>query len=327
EWQNVSGWNDRFYFYGQNGYSRRLSVLFSRPFLFPKAQIDGRFGLFLVNDKEIGYGTIDGALQLARLREHRIRKSVTATATFSKRFGPRRQLQLGFAYLYYQLQDSIQYFNPSYLTSANNIEQYPSISLSFVEDQRDWRAFPLQGYKYSISVRQRGIFGLGTTQFTKIALSFSHHIPLSKHWNFAYGTQSFFLLGKRAPFFDKYFIGFGSFLRGYEYYVIDGSFVNLTKAEWKFALIPRKIIHVKWIPFRKFQDFPLGLYISAYSDAGYVKDGTFNNQDTYLKQRLLMGYGMGLNLITIYDSMFRVEYSRNLLGFGGIYLSAIISIQ
>lgn len=327
EWKNVSGWNDRLYFYAQNGYTRRATLIFNRPFLFAKAKIDGKFGLYWVNDKEIGYNTVNGVLQLARLENDRIRNYFIGTATFGKRFGARRQLQLNLSYLYYHLQDSIRDFNPNYLTNSGNVEHYPSVGLSYIEDQRDWHAFPLKGYKYSASLRMRGLPGIGTSVFGKAAFSFSHHIPLSRRWNFAYGTQNFFLLGDRVPYFDKYFIGFGSFLRGYEYYVIDGSFVNLTKAEWKFALLPRKIIHAKWIPLRKFQDFPLGLYISAYADAGWVHDGTFNNQDNYLKDRMLLGYGMGLNLITIYDSLFRLEYSRNLLGLGGVYLSATVSIQ
>ncbi|MEM7038853.1 MAG: hypothetical protein AAF570_17865, partial [Bacteroidota bacterium] len=96
---------------------------------------------------------------------------------------------------------------------------------------------------------------------------------------------------------------------------------------WKYAIIPRKIVHLDWIPFKKFQDFPLGLYISLYSDNGFVSDGTFNNLDRTLKDKHLFGYGMGLNLITIYDSLVRVEYSRNHFGQGGLFISSIVSIQ
>jgi hypothetical protein len=169
--------------------------------------------------------------------------------------------------------------------------------------------------------------GLGTSFFGKAGVGFSHHIPVSKRWNFAYGHQSFFLLGKKVPYYDKFFIGFGSFLRGFEPYVVDGSYVGLTKAEWKFAIIPRKFIHLKWLPMARFRDLPMGLYISAFSDAGYVRDWTFNNLDPFLKNRLLLGYGAGLNLFTMYDTLLRVEYSRNNLGGWGVYLSSLVSIQ
>lgn len=326
-WQNVSGWNDNLYVYAQNGYSRRVTAQFYRPFLFAKPQIDGTFSFYYVNNKEIGYNTVDGFLQLARLRENRMRHSYTLQATFGKRFTARDQLQLTGGYQYFRLHDSIRYFNDRYLTDGATVEQYPFVTLSYQNDQRDMRSFPLSGYKYSAFFKQLGLPGVGTSSFSKVGLSFSHHIALSKRWNFAYGTQNYFLLGRKVPYYDKFFLGFGSFLRGFEPYVIDGSFVNLTKAEWKFGIIPRQFIHLKWLPLRRFRDFPLGLYISAYVDGGYVRDRTFNNLDPSLKNRALVGYGVGLNLFSIYDSLWRLEYSRTNLGNAGIYISTLVSIQ
>jgi hypothetical protein len=109
--------------------------------------------------------------------------------------------------------------------------------------------------------------------------------------------------------------------------VIDASLINLTKAEWKFGIIPYRFAHLKWLPFPKFRDFPIGLYLSAYCDAGYARDWTFNNQDNTFKNKLLLGYGAGINFVTIYDYMMRIEYSFNRFGGQGLYLSTIVSIQ
>ncbi len=327
DWQNISGWNDKGYIYVQNGYQQIITTQYNRPFLFPKAKIDGTASFYYVNDKEIGYGTEGGHLKLVRLTAQRMRQSYTGQISLSKRLSPRTMIHGTAAYQSFRINDSIAFFNPDYLPNRQTKTHYPSLGLSFVNDQRDIRSFPLSGYKYQASIRGFGLPGISNTQFAKVALSFSHHIALSKRWNFAYGTQQFMLLGNRIPYFDKYFIGFGSFLRGYEPYVIDGSFINLTKAEWKFGIIPYHFAHLKWIPFQKFRDFPVGVYISAYSDAGYVRDWTFNNQDNTLKNKLLLGYGAGLNFITIYDFLLRVEYSRNRLGNGGIYISTLVSIQ
>ena len=326
-WQNFTGWNDQVYLYAQNGYSRRVTAQFYRPFLFPKLEVDGTFSFYYVNNKEIGYNTSSGFLQLARLKEHRMRNSYLGSVTLGKRFTARDQFQVSAGYQHFQLHDSIRYFNDRYLTDGATVEWYPYAGLSYVNDQRDMKAFPLKGYKYSAFVRQLGLPGLGTSSFGKVGISFSHHIPIGKRWNFAYGSQNFWLLGRKVPYYDKFFVGLGNFLRGFEPYVVDGSYVNLTKAEWKFAVIPRQFLHLKWLPLPRFRDFPLGLYISAYADAGYVRDWTFNNQDNTLKNRFLLGYGVGLNLFSIYDTLLRLEYSRNNLGGGGIYLSTLVSIQ
>jgi outer membrane protein assembly factor BamA len=333
-WQNVSGWNDNLFVYAQNGYSRRLTVEFTRPFLFPKPQIDGTFSFYYTNNKEIGFGTRGGILQLARLGTGRIRESFIGEAMFGKRFSARKQLQFTLGFKSFHVHDSLLLLDtlqPNlsqfYLTDGAIREQYPFYELNFVNDQRDMKAFPLSGYKFNLFCGGFGLPGWGSSFFGKAGFGFSHHVPVSRRWNFAYGHQSFFLLGKKVPYYDKFFIGFEHFLRGFEPYVVDGSWVALTKAEWKYAIIPRKFVHLKRVPFKRFQDMPLGFYLSLFSDAGHVRDHTFNNLDPFLKNRLLLGYGMGLNFFTIYDSLVRVEYSRNNLSGWGVYLSALVSIQ
>lgn len=327
DWGNLTGWNDHMYIYGQLGYSRRVTLSYRRPFLFPKPQIDASINFFYVNNKEIGYGTEQGVLQLARLQEESMRRYYIGRVDFVKRFSPREQVQWGLGYRYFQPNDSIAFFNDKYLTEGNSKEHYPSLRVAYVRDERDIRSFPLSGFKLSGSAQLNGLPGIGTSRFGKITAGFSHHISLTDRWNFSYGTQNYILAGKNVPYFDKYFVGLGSFLRGYERYVVDGSFINLTKLEWKFGIFPRKIHHWDWIPLKRFQDFPFGLYLSAYSDFGYVQDWTFNNLDTYLKNRVLTGYGMGLNVITIYDFMLRFEYSFNHFGQRGFYISGLVSIQ
>lgn len=334
DWYNFSGWNDRFSIYAQGGYTQAFTTSYSRPFLFPKPKIDGTVVLTYLNDKEIGFDTHGGYLNLIRDSLERMRQSYTGQVTFGKRFSPRKIFHVFGAYQYFRLSEIVRDTNPEYLPHGLSSIHYPSLGVSYVNDQRDVRSYPLQGFKYGASFRYLGIPGLSSVNFGKVALSFSHHIPLSKRWNFAYGSQQFVLLGKQVPFFDKYFIGFGSFLRGYEPNVIAGSLVNVTKAEWKFGIIPYHFAHLKWVPFKKFQDFPLGLYLTAYCDAGYVHDWTFNNHDNTLKNRALVGYGGGVNLVTVYDFLLRVEYSRNIVtdpthpfGRGGLYFSTLVSIQ
>ena len=63
------------------------------------------------------------------------------------------------------------------------------------------------------------------------------------------------------------------------------------------------------IPFRKFRDFPIGLYLTAFADGGMVADNTWNNADQTMKNKLLYGYGFGLNFLSLYDTQFRKNLS------------------
>ena len=167
-WQNFTGNNDRLYGYGQIGYTRRASLTYNRPFLFPKSVFDGTVSFLYVNNKEIGYTTVDGILQLARLQEESLRQYYIGSIGFGKRFGPRAQLQWAVGYQYFRPNDSIVFFNDRYLTDGAEIEHYPTLRVGYVRDERDVRAFPLDGYKYYASAQMNGFPGLGTSRFGKI---------------------------------------------------------------------------------------------------------------------------------------------------------------
>jgi outer membrane protein assembly factor BamA len=327
QWSNFTGWNDDLNVYIQGGYSRRINAIYSRPFLFPKIRVDGTFGFRYLNNKEVGYGTVGGILQLARLTGKPIRRTYSGFVTMSKRFSPRKYLHFTADYQVFDPHDSIAFYNDKYLTTASGTEHYPSLNVSWINDQRDVFTFPLKGYRLAANLRYSGFGVLGTTNFTKAGFSFSCFLPLSRRWNVAMGTENNFIIGNKVPYFDKLFIGTRTYIRGYEYYVIDGSAYTVNKVELKFAVFPRKIIHVKQIPFRKFQDFPLGVYLSAFADAGMMHDGTFNNSDNTLKDESLVGVGVGINLISMYDYLLRMEVSLNQFGQRGLFISTVLPIR
>ena len=343
QWNNFTGVGDYGYTYGQLGYSRRFSLAYSRPYIFPKARIDGHFGFYYVNNKEIGHTTQGGVLQWTRLPEGGpMQRHYRGTIDFTRRFTTRRRLKMGLLYDHFipadtnripiteqeVTADSVRNLFGTYLTTGLHPERYPSILIEYRDDQRDIKTFPLEGYFLEVSARQSGLPGtrIGTSSFFRGHVSWAQYIPLGKRFNFSYGMRQQFLIGKRVPFFDKQFIGWGYNLRGYENYVIDGSYLNLTKAEFKYAIVPRRMLHAGWIPLKKFRDFPIGLYLSMYGSAGYAYDGTFSNQDDTLKKKMLNGYGIGLNFLFIYDLLIRLEVSRNHLAETGFYLHATVPI-
>ena len=327
DWQNFTGRNDRLEIYGQNGYSRRARVVFRKPYLFPKFRINGQIGFQWINYKEVGYGTQNGIMQWGRLTSGRMKNHYEGWIELEKLFTQRKKIEFGVEFDYFQAADSIVFFNENYLTNPNNIEYYPTLYGVYINDQRDLKSFPMDGHKVQMEARLSGLPGISTTQFLTLQASYTHHIPIRKRWNFSFGTDNMYILGKRVPYYDKLFIGFQNVIRGYEPYVIDGNFFNMTKVEMKFAILPRRIFTIKKIPFKKFRDFPLGLYLSAYGDAGIVLDNTFNNHDNTFKNTLLLGYGAGVNVITFYDLLFRFEYSFNRLGQHGFYIHSSVSIR
>jgi outer membrane protein assembly factor BamA len=334
-WRNVTGWNETLNIKTQLGFTQRLTVEYIRPALFYKENIDLLATFRFINEKEVIVRTEEGIPEWENTVNEPLQQTLFGSLALRKRFSVTQSIEAELNFKQVRFSDSIYIFNDKFIPSSDGKEYYPSIVLTFADDKRDLKNYPLQGIKYQFIFRFSGPPGLASTSFVKVGGSFAHHIPLSRRLNFSYGFHQMFAFGDRIPFYEKNFIGIdrkefrslGYNLRGYERYAIDGAHVSMLKGEWKIGVFPRRIIHIRQIPFERFQDFPFGLYLTVYSDLGYVADPTFNNQDTFLKNRLLAGYGIGLNLIGIYDTLFRIEYSRNHFNEGGVYFHASISIK
>jgi hemolysin activation/secretion protein len=113
------------------------------------------------------------------------------------------------------------------------------------------------------------------------------------------------------PYYYQRGLGYGSnFVRGYELYVIDGQSYGLIKNTLKFNLLPTKTVRVKFLKTEKFNKIHYALYLNWFLDVGYV-DNYRNSNVNPLNNDLLVGTGFGLDLVTYYDIVLRLEASMN----------------
>ena len=333
-WRNITGNNEDLYFFGQSGFTQRLALDYIRPGTFSN-YTDLLIGIRYNRNDEIIYGTEEGRVLWGEVEDEVLQETQSYTLGVRHRFSLYKSLRGYLQYKDRRFSDSIYAFSERFLTNQRGREHYPSLVLQWVTDKRDVTTYPLDGHVFKVHFRHTGIPDVSSTSFSKAGFAWSQYVPLSERWFFAYGTQHTFTFGRDVPFFEKNVIGIGrtefpgtsTNLRGYQPFVIDGSYVQLPKAELKFALVPRRIVHIKQIPVKRFQDMPFGLYLTAFLDNGYVQDETISNQDTFLKNRWLTGYGLGVNIITIYDRLVRIELARNHLGQNGIYFHSSLPIR
>ena len=114
-------------------------------------------------------------------------------------------------------------------------------------------------------------------------------------------------------------LGYGHYVRGYEYNVIDGEHFVLGKANLIFQLIKPRTYRVEHIPLEAFRTVYFALYLDLYSDLGHVWDSRYAAQN-FLANRWVNGNGIGLDLVTSYDQVLRAEYSVNDQGEHGFFL-------
>ena len=134
------------------------------------------------------------------------------------------------------------------------------------------------------------------------------------------------LIRQRQPYYDNRALGFGDdFLRGYEYYIIDGLDMAYLKANLRFQLLNKEINVGKWVFIKQFRRMPIKTYLSINNNFGFAND-PFDNGENFLNERLLWGGGLGIDFVLYYDKVFRVEYSFNHLLENGLFLHLNLNI-
>lgn len=320
-WDNFRGRKEKLSLLLQFGYDEKWGLSYHIPYLNKKKTL----GLTLVYSRQkqhaISYITQDNKPLRYRLEKGYIAKRHKAELSLHYRPNIYKSHHVNLGYYQHHFHDTLALLNPSF-ASQNEIE-YMRLSYLFRNDHRNYKIYPLTGYYYTIEVEKKGL-GLLQTPINQISLQ----LDARKYWQLQprWYAALFFSGRVGAESHHSYFInrglGYGRyFVRGYEYYVIDGQNYILTKSELRFALFEQTTSTLPIINNPKFNRVPWAVYLSSFIDSGYVPSTP--SQGNTLQKELLLGGGVGINIVTYYDMVFRSEFSINKKGETGIFFHFI----
>ncbi len=238
----------------------------------------------------------------------------------------RHNLTFGFNNI--RFADSLLFLNPNFSPSSETSAPFFSLGYEFRHDYRDIRAYPLSGHYFDIRFKRQGLGILRNEKMdiTTAETSLRKFWKLNPRWFFATGINAKTSLGNFHPYYMQQGLGFkGDIVRGYENFVIDGQHFAVLKNNFKYALVPSRVNRIGFINNEKFSLIHYALYVNFFTDIGYVKDSFFFN-DNFLSNNFLAGFGIGLDLVTYYDKVFRTEFSYNRHGYPSINLHLIAPI-
>ena len=119
------------------------------------------------------------------------------------------------------------------------------------------------------------------------------------------------------PFINQRMLGYGDlYVRGLEKYVIDGVAAGLSRQTLRYELFNFSV--PTFIKSRTHDEVPFRIYPKVFFDYGYVYNKHFTNNS--LVNRPLYSAGFGIDLVSFYDFILRVDYSFNQLGQNGLFL-------
>jgi outer membrane protein assembly factor BamA len=320
-WNNFRGRNEVLAVSGRFGYTQRVSFYYSIPYINRKQRGGLTFGLAYSRNHQSSVNTVNNKILYYKNENLFSKKELGGSIAYSYRPDLYHQHVIEAGYRHADVLDSVILLNNDYFSPGQTSIDYSILRYFFKTDHRDIAVYPLRGYYIDFEIVKNGFSFLNDDiDLAYITVHGKKFWQLSKRFFFGSGITTKYTSGTNVPYYLSKGLGYGrDFLRGYEYYVMDGQDYALLKSNIKFELLPKKEVHAGFIPLTKFSTIPFSFYLNLYADAGYVKDQLFDEYNP-LTNAWQFGYGAGIDFVTYYDLVFRFEYSFNKLGESGFFL-------
>ncbi|MCB0430284.1 MAG: hypothetical protein H6585_14130 [Flavobacteriales bacterium] len=304
------------------GYSEQYRLAYSIPYINKKQTSGLQFSFAFSRNREVTYNSEAGIPLFYKDEGLYPRQNLSADLAYTHRKNIYTTHSFLVKYSNIQISDTLMQLNPEYLGEERKHLEYMSLSYNFRHDHRDFKPYPLKGYFIDLELVKMGlgVFADQSVDHSYAVTTIKGFKQLSNRW-FAAGSFSAKLSdASRQPFVIQRGLGYGNlYVRAYELKVADGQNFWLTRGNLKFALIQPFIKTFSFIPAPKFNKVSLALYANVFCDAGYVRDPR-GYYDGPLTNTLMTGYGAGLDLVTYYDKVLRIEYAFDRFGENGIFL-------
>jgi outer membrane protein assembly factor BamA len=320
---NVRGRNETLRLTAQFGFTQRVELSYTIPYIDKKQKQGLIFNFSYGTPKNLDYFTQDHKLLYLNAKEPlRIYKSGTVTYTYRKSFFDTHSISLNYESA--QVSDTIVALNPNYYFAPLNQQQFGSLSYSFKSEHRDVVMYPLKGYQFTGFIEKNGFGFDGAVNLWVANATYAYHQDLKK----GYYLSNFSSLFLSDPISQPYSL-YGALgyqkqvVRGYEIYVIEGPKFFVNKTTFKKKIFARAL---RWesMPLEQFRYLPFAVYLKSFVDLGYVENYAYyqeKNINTLLSNKLLAGYGTGLDIIFPYDVVFRMEYTFTREGTQGFFFN------
>ncbi len=316
QYSNITGRNDKLTAWFITGFSHQIALKYEQPFFDRELKQGYQVYAGYSNQREVNYRTDSSKQQFFRPDSlFFVRKTIKVEGDYIYRPGLRIRHIFRLGFMYEKIADTIAALNPDYFSNGKTEQAFPYIGYTFRYANADYNFYPTKGLISESTILHRGVTkDMNLTQIVSIN---SYTIPVLTKTQIQFKEGGALNLPFNQPFYNKSMFGYygNIFMRGYEYYVIDGD----------AGIVGRATLQQQLFSFKKgvgsgknAKEFPFKFYGKLYTDAGYV----YNEQpgNSILNNRLLYSWGFGIDMVAPYDVIFKLDYSFNQLGGNGLYL-------
>ncbi|HXB42498.1 MAG TPA: POTRA domain-containing protein [Puia sp.] len=318
---NFSGRNDNVIVWLITGYSQQAEIAYDQPYADKSLKNGFGFSIIYSANKELDVATknnqqyfinADSISYAAKYLDQQF--SLSLRYYYRPAIKTKHLFRLNFTNLI--IDSSVKVYNPNYLNNNSKQVFYPEASYQLDYANVDYIAYPLQGVTAGGALVKRGINS--AMNLWQLNLQSSESFSLASKTYFSTQNMAVLKVPFDQPFYNQQLFGYGNFyLRGLEQYVIDGEggFAarnTFLRELFNFSLPAR-------IPFLGLYRIPFRVMAKTFFDVGYVYNNNPDPTNT-LAKKMLYTEGFGIDIVTSYDFVFRIEYSFNQLGQNGLFL-------
>ncbi len=315
---NFTGRNDDVYADVTVGYTQKFLLGYNLPYIDRQFRHGLGFVVSYSRNREINYISDHNKQQFLRQDEF-LRRQFMLGLTYTYRKAIKTRHQLSLSYHNEAVNDSVVLLNPDYLGGGHKDMGYLELAYRFNYIHADSWQYPLKGTLLQGELSKAGIGPLSGLDYVKIRLKATKYWELARKTYGALGLMGQTKFTDNQPYIGMRAMGYGDdYLRGLEYYVIDGTSYFIFKSTLRREVLNFRI-QLPVVP-KKFSNLPIRVLVKTYGDMGYAyskftKNGILNN-------RMLYTAGVGVDVVSFYDTCVRFEYSVNQLGEKGLFLHA-----
>lgn len=310
-----------------SGYNQNYALSYDIPYVTDKQTFGFEFGVGYKRDKEVSYLTENNKILYFNGDDKFARQSAFAFIEPYYRFGHRNKLFLNFSYNNTLYHDTLSYLNSDFSSSEGTRFQYFALTATFKNDYRDEQNYPLSGHYFELLVEKFG-FGIFETSpdvlYGKITADW--YQPIKGRWYWASNLTLKMSNDCDAPYFFNQGLGYkNDYVRTYELYVVDAMNFALVKNNLKFAILNPVTKYLPLIKNERFGKIHFALYANVFFDFAYSWKVP-ERPTSFLDNKFIFGTGVGLDFVTYYDKVLRLEYGVNDMGETGLFIHFVAPI-
>jgi len=299
------------------GYNNSIILHYFIPYIDKYQRVGLGFEVDYWRNHEIPFDVKNDELEYLKMMDRYLLQTTQASAFLRYRPGLYISHLFDLKYSHVDVDDTISQLNPDYLYDNRNNLELLSFVYSFDFDKRDSKVYPLKGFRFNTSLKKNGLGIFSNYDDLELKAILEQNSNLYSKLYFQMSVFGFLKLQNQKSYFFSEAIGYKNYIRGMEYYVTNGTDYYISKSNLKFEILPQTKLDLNFIPSDKFSKAHYALYLNLFFDTGYVSSSY--NMNNFILNEFLYSGGVGIDLVTYYDKVLRIEYSLNKFGEHGIF--------